>query len=114
MAFVRTLRAVIDPGGQTVNAADRLYLAARLPTLIIWGGRDTIIPVAHAYEAHDAIPGSRLEIIDDAGHFPHVEAPERFLEVLLDFLDTTAPARLESSDFQHLIRGQERPVPDGE
>jgi pimeloyl-ACP methyl ester carboxylesterase len=111
-AFVRTLRAVIDPGGQTVNAADRLYLAAHLPTLIIWGAQDTIIPVAHAQTAHEAIPGSRLEIIADAGHFPHVEIPERFLQILLDFLDTTEPARLGSADLHHLVRHQQRPVPD--
>ena len=102
-AFVRTLRAVIDPGGQSVSANDRLYLAARLPTLIIWGAQDTIIPVSHAYAAHEAIPDSRLEIIEDAGHFPHVETPERFLKVLLDFIDTTDPARFASTDLPHLL-----------
>jgi pimeloyl-ACP methyl ester carboxylesterase len=103
-AFVRTVRSVIDPGGQTVNAMDRLYLAARLPTLIVWGDRDTIIPVAHAYAAHDAIPHSRVEIIEGVGHFPHVEAPERFLEVLTDFLETTEPAHFDPEDLQHLLR----------
>jgi len=103
-AFVRTLRAVIDPGGQTVSAEDRLYLAARMPTLIIWGEQDTIIPVSHALAAHVAIPHSRLELIAEAGHFPHVETPERFLEVLLDFLDGTEPARFGAADLQHLLR----------
>ncbi|HSH10967.1 MAG TPA: alpha/beta fold hydrolase [Ilumatobacter sp.] len=98
-AFVRTIRGVIEPGGQTVNATDRLYLAAHLPTLIVWGDRDDIIPVAHGHAAHEAIPGSRLEILDGIGHFPHAEAPERFVEVLTDFLDSTprgvsTPARL--------------------
>jgi len=102
-AFVRTLRAVIDPGGQSVSAGDRLYLAARLPTLIVWGEQDTIIPVAHAYAAHEAIPHSRLEVIADAGHFPHVETPEHFLEVLLDFLDSTEPADIGAADLQHLL-----------
>jgi len=102
-AFVRTLRGVIDVGGQTVSASDRLYLAARLPTLIVWGEQDTIIPVAHAYAAHEAIPHSRLEVIAEAGHFPHVETPERFLEVLCDFLDTTEPARFGAADLQHLL-----------
>ncbi|MGA2835667.1 MAG: alpha/beta fold hydrolase [Acidimicrobiales bacterium] len=103
-AFVRTIRAVIDPGGQTVSASDRLYLAAEMPTLIVWGDQDTIIPVSHAYAAHEAIPGSRLEIIEGAGHFPHVERPEQFLEVVLDFLDTTEPARFGAADLQHLLR----------
>ena len=69
-AFVRTLRAVIDPGGQAINATNRLYLAAALPTLIVWGDQDPIIPVSHAIAAHDAIPGSRLEIFEGVGHFP--------------------------------------------
>jgi pimeloyl-ACP methyl ester carboxylesterase len=100
-SFVRT---VIDPGGQTVSAMDRLYLAAHLPTLIVWGDRDNIIPVSHAYAAHEAIDGSRLEIIEGIGHFPHVEAPERFLEVLLHFLRTTDPRQLEPEDLQELLR----------
>ncbi len=98
-AFVRTIRGVIEPGGQTVSALDRLYLAAHLPTLIVWGDRDDIIPVSHGHAAHDAIPGSRLEILERVGHFPQSEAPDRFLAVLEDFLATTpagatAPARL--------------------
>ena len=62
-AFARTIRSVIDPGGQTVSAMDRLYLASSMPTLIIWGDRDDIIPVSHAHAAHEAIPGSRLVIM---------------------------------------------------
>jgi len=110
-AFVRTLRAVIDPAGQTVSANDRLYLAAELPTLIVWGARDTIIPASHALAAHEAIPGSRLAIIEDAGHFPHVETPDEFLEVLLDFIDTTEPARFGPADLQHLLRLRAPDVP---
>jgi pimeloyl-ACP methyl ester carboxylesterase len=91
-AFVRTIRSVIDPGGQTVSAMDRLYLAAEVPTLIVWGADDTIIPVSHAHAAHKAIEGSRLEIIDGAGHFPHVEKPDLFVEILRDFLATTPVA----------------------
>ncbi len=74
-SFIRTIRSVIDPGGQTVSALDRLYLTQQVPTMIVWGAQDTIIPVSHAHEAHAAMPDSRLEIIADAGHFPHVEAP---------------------------------------
>jgi pimeloyl-ACP methyl ester carboxylesterase len=96
-AFVRTMRSVIDPGGQTVSAMDRLYLASAVPTLIVWGADDPITPVDHAHAAHGAIPGSRLEVLDGVGHFPHVEAPERFIAVLEDFLLTT-PAAPEGTD----------------
>jgi pimeloyl-ACP methyl ester carboxylesterase len=102
-AFVRTLRAVIDPGGQSVSAMDRLYLAARIPTLIIWGDRDNIIPVSHAYAAHDTILGSRLEIIEGAGHFPHAEEPLRFVEVLSEFIDSTEPSSVTAEQRRELL-----------
>ena len=91
-AFVRTIRTVIDPGGQTVSALDRLYLAGHVPTLIVWGELDGIIPVAHAHVAHDAIKGSRLVLLAGVGHFPHTEAPAPLLAALHDFLDTTEAA----------------------
>jgi pimeloyl-ACP methyl ester carboxylesterase len=103
-AFVRTIRGVIEPGGQTVSALDRLYLAAHLPTLIVWGDRDDIIPVSHAHAAHEAIPGSRLEILEGVGHFPHAEAPELFLSVLTDFLSTTRRGQTEPTRLRDLLR----------
>src|SRR6185312_13772581 len=81
-----------EPGGQAVSAMDRLYLAREMPTLIVWGDRDKIIPVSHAHQTHDAIPNSRLEIMQGVGHFPHVEDPFRFVEILTDFLRTTEPS----------------------
>jgi len=103
MAFVRTLRSVVDPGGQSVNAMDRIYLAARMPTLIVWGDRDNIIPVSHAHAAHEAIAGSRLEIIEGAGHFPHVEDPVRFVEILSDFMDSTRPSSITAEERRQLM-----------
>lgn len=90
-AFVKTMRNVIEPGGQTVDATDRLYLAARVPVLIVWGDRDGVIPVEHGQAAHELIDRSHLEILDDVGHFPHVECPERFVEVLRHFIESTEP-----------------------
>src|SRR5437764_2927057 len=69
-AFIHTLRAVLDIGGQRVNAVDRLYLAELLPSLVIWGSRDPLIPVAHAEIARQGLPGSQLELFEGAGHFP--------------------------------------------
>jgi pimeloyl-ACP methyl ester carboxylesterase len=102
-AFVRTMRSVIDPMGQMVNARDRLYLAAHIPTLIVWGDHDGIIPVSHAHEAHDLITDSRLEILEGVGHFPHVEAPERFTSVLLDFMATTEPASTRHEALRNVL-----------
>lgn len=102
-AFVRTIRGVIEPGGQTVNALDRLYLAAHLPTLIVWGEHDDIIPVSHAYAAHEAIPGSTLCVLDGVGHFPHAEAPDRFMEVLEEFLGNTPRSASTRGDLRSLL-----------
>ena len=102
-AFVRTLRAVIDPGGQAISAANRLYLAAEMPSLIIWGDADPIIPVAHAYAAHEALPGSRLEIFEGVGHFPHVEEPERFARTVLDFVHAH-PSAIHDDQYRKALR----------
>jgi pimeloyl-ACP methyl ester carboxylesterase len=105
-AFFRTLAAVIDPGGQAVSATDRLYLAAHLPTLIVWGASDALIPVAHGRDAHRAIPGSRLEVFDGVGHFPHCEAPERFVETLVDFVCGTPATRMSLDEWTRVLRGR--------
>jgi len=102
-AFVRTLRSVIDLGGQTVSAHDRLYLAQRAPTLIVWGRRDNIIPVDHAHAAHAAIPGSRLVVFEGSGHFPHVEEPDHFVEVVDEFMATTEPMQLAQEEWRDLL-----------
>ena len=85
-AFLATTRSVIDPGGQTVTAHDHLPMAIEIPTLIVWGTRDRMIPTWHATAAAAAIAGSRVELFEGAGHFPHLEDPERFASVLAEFL----------------------------
>lgn len=108
-AFFRSLHEVIDFSGQAVSALSRLWRAAQLPTLIVWGDRDPFIPVSHAAAAHEAIPGSRLEIFEGVGHYPHCEAPERFVEVLVDFIASTEPARLPQYSLLPL---DQAPAPD--
>ena len=103
-AFVRTIRSVIDPGGQSVSAADRLYLSAHMPTLIVWGDHDRIIPLNHAHLAHEAIPNSRLEVMKGVGHYPQVEEPARFVEILRDFLRTTEPSTFDPEELLGLLR----------
>jgi pimeloyl-ACP methyl ester carboxylesterase len=105
-AFIHSLRAVIDPGGQRVDARDRLYLAERMPTLLLWGERDPIIPVRHGRAATEVIPGSRFESFPGAGHFPHRDEPRAFVKALVDFIETTEPADLDESDFRALLRGE--------
>lgn len=90
-AFLRTLRSVVDYRGQAVSALNKLHVAAGLPSILIWGDQDRIIPVAHAYAAHDALDGSRLEVLKGVGHFPHAEAPTAVVEILEDFISSTTP-----------------------
>ena len=103
-AFLHTLRAVIDPGGQRVNGHDRLYLAENLPTLLVWGARDPIIPAAHGSTAHAAMPGSRFEVFQRSGHFPHLDDPVRFIELLREFVAGSSPAELDAETLRASIR----------
>jgi pimeloyl-ACP methyl ester carboxylesterase len=71
--FLATVRSVIDIRGQRVSAVDRLYLAEAVPVLIVWGARDRLVPAVHAEHAQRGIPGSRLEVFEEAGHLPQLE-----------------------------------------
>lgn len=102
-AFLRTLRSVIDAGGQSVSALDRIYLASGIPTLIVWGDQDPIIPLEHAHRAHEAIEGSRLVVMEGIGHFPHVEDPRRFVEVLEEFVSSTEPATTDMAAYRAML-----------
>ncbi len=103
-AFLDTLRAVVGTRGQRVAAGDRLYLAEAVPVLLIWGARDSIIPVRHGEHALRAIPGSRLEVFEDVGHMPQLEAPGRFIAVLERFLRETEPAHFDQAEWRARIR----------
>jgi pimeloyl-ACP methyl ester carboxylesterase len=102
-AFIHTLRGLIDHGGQRVRATDRLYLAADVPTLIVWGRRDPLIPVSHAGIANRGMPGSRLEIFDESGHFPQLDDPGRFARLLRDFIESTDPADVDYDDLRERV-----------
>jgi pimeloyl-ACP methyl ester carboxylesterase len=108
-AFLHTVRAVIEPSGQRVSAHDRLALASLLPSLIVWGERDSIIPVAHGVAAHEAMPGSRFEVFPGAGHLPHDADPDSFAAILTDFCESTDGARLTADHWQPLL-GDEPPA----
>ncbi|MBV9088600.1 MAG: alpha/beta hydrolase [Mycobacteriaceae bacterium] len=103
-AFSRTLRAVVDWRGQVVTMLDRCYLTESVPVQLIWGEQDSVIPVSHARMAHAAMPGSQLEIFERAGHFPFHDDPDRFVEVVERFIDSTEPAQYDQELLRHLLR----------
>jgi pimeloyl-ACP methyl ester carboxylesterase len=96
-AFLATARSVVDAGGQTVYAGNRLALVGHLPVLIVWGAKDPIIPYRHGIAAHRELPQSRLELFESAGHFPHLDAPARFVRVLRGFIAAPAPDRTSAA-----------------
>ena len=104
LAFIRTLRAAVDWKGQAITMLDRCYLTRGMPTLLIWGARDAVIPVAHGHKAHGAMPGSRLEVFADTGHFPHRDEPERFLKLFREFYEGTEPNTHSAEDWRALLR----------
>jgi pimeloyl-ACP methyl ester carboxylesterase len=85
-------RAQVGIQGQRVVYADRLH-ELKMPTLLVWGGWDRIIPVAQAMEVVNRFPDGRLEVIPDCGHLPHVECPEAFVAAVETFLESRRPGR---------------------
>ncbi|MDQ4105187.1 MAG: alpha/beta fold hydrolase [Actinomycetota bacterium] len=79
------LRAQVEPKGQKqvlVNDLSRLTV----PTLVVWGGRDLVVPVSQARTAARLLPSGSLEVIANTGHLPHVEQPEKFVTALSGFV----------------------------
>ena len=62
-----------------------------------------MIPVEHGAVAHERIPGSRLVVFEDSGHFPHAEEPNRFVDVVTEFVDTTEAMHLDEREWQALL-----------
>src|SRR3954466_14513711 len=113
-AFLRTLRGVVDARGQAVTALDRLYLADSIPMLVVWGSPDPSPPAQHAEAVRSLVPSARVEVFSGAGHWPHLDEPDRFCDVLLDFIATTAPAAHDLDSWRRLLQqnwdGVPRPV----
>lgn len=105
-AFSRTLRSAVDGHGQFVTMLDRSYLVNSVPKQIIWGEDDMVIPVGHARVAHEAMPDSELEIFENAGHMPHRDHPERFVDAIERFIDSTVPADYDEHLMAALLRNE--------
>lgn len=104
-AFLRTLRSVVDYRGQAVSARDRMYLAAAIPTLMVWGSRDPVLPVAHAREVCDELPGVSLHVVARAGHMPQLSCPSGFADAITTFVSTTSPAAHDPVLWRTLMAG---------
>ncbi len=111
-AFLHTMKGVIEPDGQRVSAMDRIYLADQMPFLIIWGSVDPVIPVEHGRRTHAVVPNSRYVEFEGAGHWPMLDDPHRFVDVLSEFIDETEPFEWSLQKVrERLKRGPDREPP---
>ena len=111
-AIRHVVKAVVDWRGQIVTMADRAYLTEEMPMAVVWGRDDMVIPVRHANNAASMAPRARVEVIPNAGHFPHKDHPQRFAKIVHEFIRTTQPATYSRARFRALLRnGQGAPRP---
>jgi pimeloyl-ACP methyl ester carboxylesterase len=84
-ATLASLRNALGATGQREVLLDRLP-RLQMPTLIVWGIEDKVLPYSHAKEAVALVQDGSLELILNCGHLPHVEQPKRFVSNIDEFL----------------------------
>jgi pimeloyl-ACP methyl ester carboxylesterase len=111
-AFLHVLRHVVDWRGQVITMRDRAYLTEGLPTLVVWGEEDHVLPVEHATAAAELMPGARTVVLPGVGHFPHREAPDAFVAAVTDFVASTRPKHWDATRWRKRLRthAQGRPL----
>ena len=91
-AFSRTVRDLVDWRGQKRLLGQRVREIQELPpTVVIWGDRDSVIPVKQAAKLLESVDGVQLALVAGSGHWLHNEQPERFTGVVRSFLDASSP-----------------------
>ena len=103
-AIRHVVSAVVDWKGQIVTMSDRAYLTDAMPMAVIWGRDDRVIPVRHASNVAALAPHARVEVIPDAGHFPHKDHPQRFAKIVHEFIRSTQPAAHSRARFRRLLK----------
>jgi pimeloyl-ACP methyl ester carboxylesterase len=103
-AITHVVRAVVDWRGQVVTMADRAYLTHAMPMCVVWGSDDAVIPASHARLAQQIAPAATVEVIPNAGHFPHKDHPQRFVKIINDFIRSTEPAVYHRARWRTLLK----------
>ncbi len=96
--------AVVEWRGLVISMADRAYLTDAMPMCVVWGRDDQVIPARHADNAARLAPKARVEVIPNAGHFPHRDHPHRFAKIVHDFIRTTQPASYSRARWRGLLK----------
>jgi pimeloyl-ACP methyl ester carboxylesterase len=101
----------IDLRGQIVSMRDRAYLTQAMPLGVVWGADDRVIPASHVEVVAALAPAARIEVLPDAGHFPHKDHPRRFVSLFDDFMASTVPATYSRAKWRRLLlTGQPAPL----
>lgn len=79
-------RQIAQADQRHTDELEHLYASIHVPTLIVWGVEDRWIPVDRATKLHQVVKGSRLELIENAGHLVQEDQPDRFNSLLADWL----------------------------
>jgi pimeloyl-ACP methyl ester carboxylesterase len=77
--------ARLESGEGVTSIAD--LASINVPTLVVWGNRDTLFPLAHAQHLAREIPSVTLEVLEGVGHCPHIESPARLARAVRRFVD---------------------------
>jgi len=85
-ALIRSALQILPPDLDEISAR---YPSIEVPTLLLWGRGDHVVPLWVAERLADTLPDARLAVIEECGHLPAEEQPEESLEVLEGFLDET-------------------------
>ena len=111
-AIRRVVSSVVDWRGQVVTMVDRAYLTEAMPMCVIWGADDMVIPARHAEAVAELAPGATVEVIPDAGHFPHKDHPQQFMRMLDDFIRSHPAASYHRGRWRKLlVAGPDAPPP---
>src|SRR5262249_5968335 len=86
MTVPGTRRAALAAIRSNVGGYEALWRKFQVPTLVIWGLEDRLLPIAEGHRLTNAIPGARLVVLPGAGHMPQEEQPEAFSRAVSDFL----------------------------
>jgi pimeloyl-ACP methyl ester carboxylesterase len=85
-ARAQTARLAWQPFMHNPSLPHLLGVAARLPTLLLWGRDDNVVPLSAADDYKSAIKSARLSVFDDCGHRPEIEKTTEFLREVENFL----------------------------
>ncbi|WP_262851770.1 alpha/beta fold hydrolase [Mumia quercus] len=108
-AAVRAVTShVVDWRGQRITMTDRAYLAELIPMCVVWGERDAVIPVRHAFVAQRRAARTSVHLFPESGHFPHKDEPERFADLLTDFVEKRPAATYRPRRWRAILRSGAR------